>query len=704
MSSHHQAPDHVNPKDEIIGQIVQLIIPSPKPVIPGLPVIDVVRPGLQQASNATVKNGALPKPVIPGLPLIDVVRPGLQQASNATVKNGTLVEDVEERKDDDVNTPLPSTVVVRPGLAQASNETPKDKTNTRIYVLIVAYGCDELHEKNYMLSRRRKLQTVLSRFPADLKMPTSKFCYYSNGTRLDPTPTTTFNDLINEKLLNTNDEGEFVINAYLLHTVVVVSPDRRERAPYTMFANQHFEKFMVRTHKDFNLPVEFKLYYQHAQTDVDGSTTVDILSKSNRLQEESNGEILIHSFWDTQVHFVSLEKQKFVQYRILPDERFEQVMNLVPEDFEDCGIPTDSRFYYKHGDTEVHQDTTLYELAENESLKVQADDSSVLPGEIIIFIEVGNKGSHSQVELDTTNNGGRPRGSEPNPPNNGGQSAHSRSEAVPVSPPSPVPRAKQTAGKWGEARYSLRSPGRPPVIAKLDNPSSTSSIKKKTRPNAAAKDKCKGKAKPKTKAITNMSSVNGDQQGKDSKAQSDWASESKEAEGELEGKKSKSSRRSGNQKRKVKRPKSRRQQLDIGVKAQLDSAAVAIGKAQLMCTPAVFADSSSAAKVGKGKAKEQLSWGRTIVGTFVYTQQGPNPNGGGSPDWLATPRFHVTTGSKKNAEFMKKAMAKNDFEFHAWNKDFEMKEAVFHHHSNPEPKESKRKRRRTDSGGESESE
>jgi hypothetical protein len=150
----------------------------------------------------------------------------------------------------------------------------------------------------------------------------------------------------------------------------------------------------------------------------------------------------------------------------------------------------------------------------------------------------------------------------------------------------------------------------------------------------------------------------------------------------------------GDRKRGCSRPTSLRQQMDTQVRNTLGTAIVNMERAQFSCTPHFFGDSFDEKTEGKlDSIAAERTWPRVIVGTFVYTEQGPNPNGGSNCKTLNTPELHMCVGSKANSKHLKDAMNENRHETFLWAKHDSLMKNVFHHPSNGVYKSKKSKRR-----------
>jgi hypothetical protein len=150
----------------------------------------------------------------------------------------------------------------------------------------------------------------------------------------------------------------------------------------------------------------------------------------------------------------------------------------------------------------------------------------------------------------------------------------------------------------------------------------------------------------------------------------------------------------GDRKRGCSRPTSLRQQMDTQVRNTLGAAIVNMEKAQLSCTPHFFGDSFDEKTEGKlDSIAAERTWPRVIVGTFVYTEQGPNPNGGSNCKTLNTPELHMCVGSKANLNHLTDVMNEDRHETFLWAKHNSLMKRVFHHPSNGAYKSKKSKRR-----------
>ena len=90
---------------------------------------------------------------------------------------------------------------------------------------------------------------------------------------------------------------------------------------------------------------------------------------------------------------------------------------------------------------------------------------------------------------------------------------------------------------------------------------------------------------------------------------------------------------------------------------------------------------------------DSKTWPKVCHGMFTYTEQQPNPNGGGGGRVLKRPVIHFWTGSNEMNNVLEAALKKKTCqrEFHADYSD--MKNAVFGHRSIPEPQVNKTKLR-----------
>jgi hypothetical protein len=150
----------------------------------------------------------------------------------------------------------------------------------------------------------------------------------------------------------------------------------------------------------------------------------------------------------------------------------------------------------------------------------------------------------------------------------------------------------------------------------------------------------------------------------------------------------------GDRKRGCSRPTSLRQQMDTQVRNSFGAAIVDMERAQYSCTPHFFGDSYDEKTEGKlDSIAAERTWPRVIVGTFVYTEQGPNPNGGSNCKHLNKPQFHFCAGSVDNANHLVAALDAKRTTIRAWAHHDALMEQVFHHPSNGQYKSKKSKRR-----------
>jgi hypothetical protein len=155
----------------------------------------------------------------------------------------------------------------------------------------------------------------------------------------------------------------------------------------------------------------------------------------------------------------------------------------------------------------------------------------------------------------------------------------------------------------------------------------------------------------------------------------------------------------GNRKRRVwSYPQACSNQMDSAIRQNLDASVAGIERAQYMATPRCFHDKYDADSDTDSVAG-QRRWPRVIMGHFIYTEQQPNPNGGGDPKAWATPQLHFNTGTKANSVYfhkkLKKAvMGKQNVSFRTHESYEKMKQAVYGHGSIVQPQDNKAKTRR----------
>ena len=148
-------------------------------------------------------------------------------------------------------------------------------------------------------------------------------------------------------------------------------------------------------------------------------------------------------------------------------------------------------------------------------------------------------------------------------------------------------------------------------------------------------------------------------------------------------------------------PTNSRHQMDASLRQQLDGTDAPIERAQRMCTPRCFMDAYEPAE-GESETESVAGsrrWPRVIVGQFIYTEQQPNPNGGGETKVHKKPRIYFNTGSRANRSYFKQKITdiidgpgEADLSFHRGYEG--MKQAVFHHDSIKQPQSNKVKERR----------
>jgi hypothetical protein len=161
----------------------------------------------------------------------------------------------------------------------------------------------------------------------------------------------------------------------------------------------------------------------------------------------------------------------------------------------------------------------------------------------------------------------------------------------------------------------------------------------------------------------------------------------------------------GDRKRKVMTsPLSCKNQMDAAVRYQLDSSAAGIEKAQFMSTPHCLNDDYDDDLSDTDSVSDQRRWPRVVMGQFIYTEQQPNPNGGGDPGSWKSPFVHFNTGSDANGDYfmqiMKKAMeGKAEVNFRVHSNYEGLKQSVFGHKSIAQAQDNKIKKRRAKRNG-----
>lgn len=403
-------------------------------------------------------------------------------------------------------------------------------------------------------------------------------------------------------------------------------------------------------------------------------------------QKRYEGEIYYRIFvvYDGE-HKVKTRMQTYSQTASVP---FSGTMKAFEKDFK---IPSESPLVYYHGPHPMTGEDTLSKLAEDKLIYLDEETDFVMyvydnESDDSEDNEPLHQNEDASEEADKDDENGEDE--EEDWDDKDGYVPPSSSDSEDESPP--PPKEAKSASKRGSANSGAHSSYVQGAANSGARSGAANSGARNGAANAGAHSGAGGKASSSTANRKKKAQANGVR--KEASVESSTASRT--------GRRRDTRTARGNRKRKAKSPPaSSRNQMDAGVRQQLDGSATSMERAHMMSTPRCFQDGYQSDLSDTSSVAGSKRWPRVVIGQFIYTEQQPNPNGGSETKLFKTPQIHFNAGSKKNRQYfsdkmMKAILGKKEIEFSFHDNYEEFKDAAFGHTSIVQPQNNKVKNRR----------